>query len=46
MFVPAANRPSFEEKGNKKTDVTEHAWVFGHIGLLINGPPAARFALF
>ena len=25
---------------NKKADVAEHPEVFGHVGLLINGPPS------
>ena len=26
-------------RGIKKADVTEHPEVFGHVGLLANGPP-------
>jgi len=27
--------------GAKKTDVEEHPGVFGHVGLLVNGPPGS-----
>jgi hypothetical protein len=28
-----------EKTERKKTDVAEHPKVFGHVGLLVNGPP-------
>jgi hypothetical protein len=36
--LPWRLQPSSRSEGEKKTDVIEHPEVFGHVGLLVNGP--------
>jgi hypothetical protein len=37
-FVPGGYGRAYDRK-RKKADVVEHPEVFGHVGLLVNGPP-------